>query len=99
MRPNYTRSVVLAHHRPDTSLTPLPVRTGGVADVRQKLRQLKPGMTGASIPDAVQAARELAGRGPNTQKLVLVVSDAQRHGWQIENATAWSGAAGAARVY
>ena len=96
MRPNDTLSVVLAEHRPNGSLTPLPVRTGSVAEVRQKLRQMKPGMTGASVPDAVQAARELVGRGPNTQKLVLVVSDGQRHGWQIENSTAWASARGAA---
>jgi hypothetical protein len=94
MRPNDTLSVVLAEHRPNTSLTPLPVRSAGAADVRDKLRQLKPGQTAASIPDAVQAARELLARGPNAQKVILVVSDAQRHAWQIDNASAWAGALG-----
>src|SRR5215213_7438591 len=94
MRPNDTLSVVLAEHRPNTSITPLPVRSGGAGNVQNKLRQMKPGLTSASIPDAIQAARELLARGPNAQKVILVVSDAQRNAWQIENGAAWAGAVG-----
>jgi hypothetical protein len=105
MRPNDTLSVVLAEHRPDTSLTGLPVRSAGAADVRRRLRQLKPGMTAAAVPDAIQAARELLARGPNAQKVILVVTDEQRNAWRIDDASAWSAAlgdravTGAAKVY
>src|SRR5256885_1971939 len=94
LRPNDTLSVVLAESRPNTTLTPLPVRSGAAKDVRDKLRQLKPGMTAASVPDAVQAAREVLARGPNAQKVILVVTDEQRNAWQIDNAAAWAGALG-----
>jgi hypothetical protein len=94
MRPNDTIGVVLAEQRPDASLTPLPVRSGEMKDVSAKLRRLRPGMTRASIPDAVQAARELARRGPNTQKVVIVVSDEQRQSWQAEDNAAWRAALG-----
>jgi hypothetical protein len=94
MRPNDTLSVVLAEHRPDTTFTPLPVRSAGAKDVRDRLRQLKPGLTAADVPDAVQAARELLARGPNAQKVILLVTDAQRNAWQIDNAAAWNGALG-----
>ena len=94
MRPNDTLSVVLAEHRPNTSFTPLPVRSAAARDVQEKLRPLKPGLTAASVPDAVQAARELLARGPNAQKVILVVTDAQRNAWQIDNASAWAGALG-----
>ena len=90
MRPNDTLSVVLAEHRPDTSLTPLPVRSSGASDVAKRLREMKPGLTAAGIPDAVQAARELLARGPNAQKVILVVSDEQRNTWHVENAGAWA---------
>ncbi len=94
MRPNDTLTVVLAEHRPNTSMTPLPVRRGGVPEIQKKLHELKPGLTDASIPDSVQAAREQIARGPNTQKMVLVVSDDQRNGWKIENNSAWRAALG-----
>ena len=105
MKPSDTLSVVLAEHRPDTSFTPLPVRSANVRDVQERLRRLKPGMTAASIADAVQAAREVIGRGPNAQKLIVVVSDGQRNAWQIDNHAAWAAAtgdrsgAGAPKVY
>jgi hypothetical protein len=105
MRPNDTLSVVLAEHRPDTSLTPVPVRSAGAPDVLNRLRQIKPGMTAAAVPDAVRAARELVARGPNAQKVVLVVTDDQRNAWRIYDAAAWSAALGdragpaATRVY
>src|SRR5687768_9756728 len=91
MRPNDTLSVVLAEHRPDTSLTPLPIRSSGASDVTKRLREMKPGLTAAATPDAVQAAREQLARGPNAQKVILVVSDEQRNAWHVENAGAWSG--------
>jgi hypothetical protein len=105
MRPGDTLSVVLAEHRPDPSLTPLPVRSGNVKEAHDKLRKLPPGSTFATVPDAVQAAREQMARGPNAHKVIVVVSDEQRNAWQIDNAAAWSGAlgdraaAGRARVY
>lgn len=94
LRPNDTLSVVLAEHRPNTTFTPLPIRSGGANDVVEKLRQLKPGQTAAAVPDAVQAARELLARGPNAQKVILVVTDAQRNAWKIDDAPAWAGALG-----
>jgi len=56
---------------------------------------MKAGLTDASIPVAVQTARELPG-GSNTRKLIVVVSDDQRGGWQVENNTAWRAALGEA---
>jgi hypothetical protein len=105
MRPGDTLSVVLAEHRPDTSFTPLPVRSGNVKEAHDKLHKLPPGATFATVPDAVQAAREQIARGPNAHKVIVVVSDGQRNAWQIDNAAAWSGAlgdreaGGRARVY
>ena len=94
MRPNDTMSVVVAEHRPDASLTPVPVRSAGAKEVVERLRRLKPGMTAAAMPDAVQAARELLGRGPNPQKVILVASDGQRNAWRIHDAGVWSAALG-----
>jgi hypothetical protein len=90
MRPNDTLSVVLAEHRPDTSLTPLPVRSASAPEVVERLRKLAPGKTSAAIPDAVQAARELLARGPNAQKVVFVVGDGQRNAWRVDDAAAWA---------
>ena len=94
MRPQDTLSVILAEHRPDTSLTPLPVRSGNAPEVREKLTKLAPGATFAALPDAVQAAREQIARGPNVHKAIIVVGDEQRNAWQVENASAWAGALG-----
>lgn len=94
LRPNDTLGVVLAEHHPNTALTPLPVRSAAATEVHEQLRRLKPGLTSGSIPDAVQAAREMLARGPNVQKVILVVSDAQRNAWQIDDAAGWSAALG-----
>lgn len=94
MRPNDTLGVVLAERRPDTTITPLPVRSGAANALRDRLRQFKPGKTAANVPDAVQAARELLARGPNARKVILVLTDEQRNAWLIDNAGAWSGALG-----
>lgn len=94
MRPNDTLGIVLAERRPDTTITPLPVRSGAANELRDRLRQFKPGKTAANVPDAVQAARELLARGPNARKVILALTDEQRNAWQIDNAGAWSGALG-----
>ena len=93
MRPADTLSVVLAEHQP-RKFTPLPVGRDQVGRVLEDLKRLKPGMSDASIPDAVQAARELVMRGRNPKKAIIVVSDGQRNGWKVEDLSAWNGALG-----
>jgi len=94
LRGNDTISIVLAEHEA-RRLTPLPISPGKLPDELSKLRKLKPGLSDASIPDAVQAARDLITRkGRNTRKVIIVVSDAQRTGWQIESINSWNAALG-----
>jgi hypothetical protein len=57
--------------------------------VLQQLREIKPGLTSANIPAAVQAANEMAGRGRNMRKLVVVISDDQKSNWAVGNDGAW----------
>ena len=87
-------SVVLAEHRPRV-MTPLPIHAAADIDrLVQTLRQMKPGLTDASIPEAVQAARDTINKGRNPQKLILIVSDDQRSNWSIDNLAAWHAALG-----
>jgi len=98
-----TVSVVLAEHTPQV-VTPLPVTLGDASGkpnanpewlrLRQQLRHMRPGMTDADIPAALQAARELVQHGKNVSKMILVLSDEQRSNWQIGNAGAWRMALG-----
>jgi hypothetical protein len=92
MRPNDTLTVVLAEHRPQPqSIRLAPARA---AEAANKLKEMGPGMSDASIPDAVQAARELIAEGRNARKMILVVSDEQRNNWGIDNNSAWQLALG-----
>jgi hypothetical protein len=88
-----TVSVVLAEHSPRV-ITPVPVVLGGSnggewSRVLQQLREIKPGLTDANIPAAVQAASDLAARGRNVRKLVVVISDDQKSNWAVGNDAAW----------
>ena len=70
LRPGDTFAVVLAEHRP-RELTPVPLGvrdTSKLAEVRAQLRQLKPGTTDCSIPEAVESAREVLNRGRKRAK-------------------------------
>lgn len=92
MKPNDTLTVVLAEHRPQPqSIRLAPARA---AEAAGKLKEMGPGMSDASIPDAVQAARELIAEGRNARKMILVVSDEQRNNWGIDNNSAWQLALG-----
>ncbi len=100
-------SVVLAEHTAHV-VTPVPVvldgsnrMAGGGANgaVRgewgstlQELHGMKPGVTDADIPQAIQAAAEVLNRGRNLRKLIVVVSDQQRSNWSIGNDSAWHAA-------
>jgi hypothetical protein len=92
MRPNDTLTVVLAEHRPQPQS--IRLAPGRAADVAGKLKAMGPGQSDASIPDAVQTARELIAEGRNARKMILVVSDEQRVNWGIENNAAWQLALG-----
>jgi hypothetical protein len=63
----------------------------------QKLSALPPGSTRASIPAAIQSAREVLNRrGKNASKMILVVSDEQRDNWEVGgNPDQWAAAVGA----
>jgi hypothetical protein len=93
LRPADTLSIVLAEHTPNVR-TPQPVRAVTAADVIDALRQLPLPLTDADIPDAVQAARELLGRAPNSRKLIVILSDEQRSGFALSNEPAWRAALG-----
>jgi hypothetical protein len=96
-------SVVIAEHTPRI-ITPIPItldssnKTGDETPrgewgtVLQQLHQLKPGITDANIPQAIEAATEVVNRGRNLRKLILVVSDEQRSNWSIGSDTAWQSA-------
>ncbi len=88
-----TVAVVLAEHTPRILSHPLPARAAN--EVRDALHQMKPGLSDASIPDAVRTARELLERhGHNLRKTIIVVSDEQSSGWQAEDDAAWRLAVG-----
>ncbi len=87
-----TVSIVLAEHeaRP---FTPFPVSPSKLSAEIGRLKALKPGLSDASIPVAVQSVRDLITRkGRNTRKVIIVLSDAQRTGWQVNNLAAWNAA-------
>ncbi|MGN6370051.1 MAG: BatA domain-containing protein [Phycisphaerae bacterium] len=95
-----TMSIVLAEHSPRT-ITPLPTPMdassksadgaprGEWGSILQQLHALKPGITDANIPQAIEAATEVINRGRNLRKLVLVVSDEQRSNWGIGSDAVW----------
>ncbi|MCL2640049.1 MAG: VWA domain-containing protein, partial [Phycisphaerales bacterium] len=83
-----TVGVILAEHTPRV-LTPVPTSLSAWPQTLQTLRELKPGSTDANIPLAIQAATELAARGPNLRKIIIVISDEQRSNWLPGNEAAW----------
>jgi hypothetical protein len=96
MRPADSLSIVLAEHTP-RHLADRPVTGGNIPALIDALaHENKPntGLTDASIPDAVQAARDLVNHGGNIRKQIFVISDEQRTGWLIDNQTAWRNALG-----
>lgn len=93
LRPTDTVSVVLAEHAP-RAVTPLPVPRDALAGTIDRLRKEKPGLSSANIPDAVRRVREIVGRGRNTRKLILVLSDGQRSNWKPMDLSAWNAALG-----
>src|SRR5688572_6862751 len=92
MRPGDTLSVVLAEHRPQVHS--IRLATANAVEAPKKLKDLGPGLSDASIPDAVQTARELVADGRNARKMILVLSDEQRGNWSIDDHAAWSLALG-----
>jgi hypothetical protein len=93
MRPNDTLSVVLAEHRPQVQSVRLA--PGRAAEAPAKLKEMGPGLSDASIPDAVGAGPRVGGEGGrNARKMIVVVSDEQRGGWDVDNAAAWQLATG-----
>jgi hypothetical protein len=93
LKANDTVSIVLAERTP-RKMSPFLVGREGVASLLDALRKVKPGATRASIPDAVQAARELIGRGRNARKVIYVLSDGQRTNWEPTSLDKWAGAVG-----
>lgn len=90
-----TVSVVLAEHTPRVLSHPLPAQAAN--EVRDALHQMKPGLSDGSIPAAVRMAKELLDRhGHNLRKTIIVVSDEQRTGWQVDDDAAWRLAVGSA---
>jgi hypothetical protein len=93
LQPSDTVSVVLAEKTPKV-ITPLPVPRDNFAGTIDRLRKEKPGLTSASIPDAVQKAREIIGKGRNTRKTIIVLSDGQKSNWRTNDLGAWNAALG-----
>ena len=88
-----TLSIILAEHEL-RAMSPVPAPAADAAKLGQSLRQLKPGTTDCSIPAAVGVARQILSHGPNSRKLVLILSDQQRTNWQIGDSGAWRAASG-----
>jgi hypothetical protein len=93
MHPADTVSVVLAEHVP-RALTPTPVGRDDVGRLVQTLRQMDNGLTDGPIPDAIGTAREVINKGSHLKKLIVVLSDQQRSGWQVNGDGAWRAALG-----
>ncbi len=93
MRDTDTLSIILAEHTPSLR-TPIPIKKDQVPEALDALRQLPPGLTDASIPDALGTARDVINHGRNARKLLLVLSDEQRSGFKPEDPLAWSTALG-----
>lgn len=95
LRSGDTLAVVLAGHAPK-ALVDRPVGAGGgdLAALRETLKKTKPGQADANFPDAVAAARKVLGHGRGAYKKIIVLTDDQRTGWQVDNAAAWSAALG-----
>lgn len=93
LKPSDTISVVLAEKTP-RKLTPVPVPRDALPGLLNTLRNQKPGATRASIPEAVQAVREVVNRGRNSRKIVLVLSDGQRTNWEPQSLEKWNAAVG-----
>jgi hypothetical protein len=96
-------SVVLAEHTAKV-VTPLPIvidattktlenlPRGEWESTLRQLHEIKPGITEADIPQAIQAATEVLNRGHNLRKLILLISDQQRSNWSIGSDAPWHAA-------
>jgi hypothetical protein len=96
LRGGDTVSIVLAEHRP-RKFTPTPLHVNNSALMNQlhtEIHDLKPGTTDCTVPEAIEAAREVLSHGPNLRKIVLVVSDQQKTNWSIGDYAAWQRAVG-----
>lgn len=91
-----TLSIVLAEHTPNlrTAAGGLPHKPAA-SEILDALRQLPAPRTDSNIPDAVMAARELLAHGPNTRKLIIILSDEQRSGFEVPSDVPWQNALGA----
>ncbi len=100
LRPSDTLSVVLAQRHP-VSLTRRPVSAADSSAINSKiinvLRNMSPGLTGSSIPKAIDLARRVAGRGVNYQKLIFVVSNQQSVSWRLNHPVLWKATLGGAK--
>src|SRR5258708_3013787 len=90
LKPTDSLTVILAEHAPK-SLAERPIQpaTTDFTKIQHALRQSKPGPTDSNLAEAVQQAREIVNHGRGVHKKILVLSDEQKSGWQIENAAAW----------
>lgn len=93
MRESDSMSIVLAEHRPNVR-TSAPAGKEAAGAAIEALRQLPAGLTDGSIPDALLAARDLVNKGRNIRKSILVISDEQRSGWQLDQEERWRAALG-----
>jgi hypothetical protein len=90
LRPSDTLSVILAEHAPrPLNERPVPAGSSDIGKLREALRQTKVGTTDASVPQAIQVARDVVNHGRGIHKKIVVISDEQRVGWQVGDATAW----------
>ncbi len=97
LKPGDTLSVVLAEAHPH-SLTNFPVRADNADAIRNRLltplSQERQGLTGASIPAAIERAHEVLGRGGNLRKTIFIVSGQEASVWRVRRTESWRQAAG-----
>lgn len=83
-------SIILAEHQP-RALSAAPIAVSGADRLLSQLDSTPPGLTDASVPDALGLASEVLARGRNPNKLTILAMDNTRAGWAIDNASAWAG--------
>ena len=95
MKGTDSMAIVLAEHTPRAIADrAYPMNSSELGNIRKSLKEMKPGLTDANLVDAVRTARDVLNRGRGINKKIIIISDEQKIGWQIDNAAAWKLALG-----
>ena len=67
----------------------LPTPTLDQTEVIAAMDALKPAPGTMNVPEALQLALDLLAQGQNPGKQIIVYTDGQRHGWQLDDPGVW----------